>query len=410
MFSPSMLLYLVIAFILLEYLLARVLDYLNTKNWAPEIPEEMRGHIDEIKYEEARQYGLAHQRFVLVTATFGVVLVIAMLLSGGFGMLDAWTRRFAESPIPLALIYFGALFLAYDLISLPFAVYNTFVIEAKFGFNKTTPALFVKDKIKGLLLSALIGGGLLSLIIFIYQAAGEWFWLLAWAVVTLFSLFMTVFYTTLLVPIFNKLTPLDGGDLRDAINRYAEKVQFPLKNIFVIDGSKRSAKSNAYFSGIGPKKTIVLYDTLIKNHNQDELVAILAHEVGHYKKKHIRNSLILSAIQTGFLLFVFGKFVGNPTLSVMMGSQEPSFHIGMLAFSLLLNPISLVIGILMNMYSRKNEFEADAFAKETSSGFHLREALKKLSVHNLSNLRPHPVYVFFHYSHPPLLQRLRALK
>lgn len=410
MFSPSVLLYLVIAFILLEYLLARVLDYLNTRNWSPEIPAEMKGHIDEKKYDKARQYDLAHKRFGLVTATFSLMLVIAMLLSGGFGVLDAWARRFAESPILLALVYFGVLYLAYDLISLPFAVYNTFVIEAKFGFNKTTPALFVKDKIKGLLLSALIGGALLSLIIFIYQVTGEWFWLLAWAVVTLFSLFMTVFYTTLLVPIFNKLTPLESGDLREAINRYAEKVKFPLKNIFVIDGSKRSAKSNAYFSGIGAKKTIVLYDTLIKNHNQDELVAILAHEVGHYKKKHIRNSLILSAIQTGILLYVFGKFVDNPALSAMMGAKESSFHIGMLAFSLLLNPISLVIGILMNMYSRKNEFEADAFAKETSNGFHLQEALKKLSAHNLSNLRPHPAYVFFHYSHPPLLQRLRALK
>jgi len=408
--SAPTLLWLVIAFILLEYALARVLDYLNTKNWSPEIPDEMKGHIDEKKYEQARQYNLAHKRFGLVTATFSLVLVIAMLVSGGFGELDAWARQLTESPILLALIYFGVLYLAYDFISLPFSVYNTFVIEAKFGFNKTTPTLFVKDKIKGLLLSAVIGGGLLSLIIFIYQATGEWFWLLAWAVVTTFSLFMTVFYTTLLVPIFNKLTPLGSGDLREAINRYAEKVRFPLKNIFVIDGSKRSAKSNAYFSGIGSKKTIVLYDTLIKNHNHDELVAILAHEVGHYKKKHIRNSLILSTIQTSILLFVFGKFVDNPALSSMMGAQEPSFHIGLLAFSLLLNPLSLIIGILMNMYSRKNEFEADAFAKETSSGFHLQEALKKISVHNLSNLRPHPAYVFFHYSHPPLLQRLSALK
>lgn len=409
MLTPATLLLLVIAFLVLEYMLARVLDYLNTKNWTPEIPDEMKGYIDGKKYEEARQYDLAHKRLELVSGTLSLLIIITLLLTGVFGKLDLWVRQYTASPIPMALIFFGMLYLAYDIISLPFSIYNTFVIEARFGFNKTTRATFITDKVKGLLLSGLIGGGLLSVVVYLYHITGKWFWLMAWAVIALFTLFFTVFYTTLIVPIFNKLTPLEEGELREAIHRYASKVQFPLKNIFVMDGSKRSAKTNAYFSGIGAKKTIVLFDTLIKNHSYDELVAILAHEVGHYKKKHIRNSFMLTTIQMGVLLFIFGKFVASPALAAMLGAQEPSFHIGLLGFSLLLNPISLILGILMNMYSRKNEFEADAYAKETFDGHHLMEALKKLSVHNLSNLRPHPAYVFFHYSHPPLLERLRAL-
>ncbi len=409
MISAPTLLYLVIAFILLEFLLERILDYLNSKNWSPEIPKEMSGYIDEDKYLKSREYEQTKKRMSILVSMLSLIAIITLLLLDGFGKLDSWARQFTNSPILLALIYFGVVYAIYDIVSLPFSIYNTFVIEERFGFNKTTPKTYIIDKIKGLILSALIGGGLLSLIILIYQATGEWFWLLTWGVITLFSLFFTVFYTSLLVPIFNKLTPLEPGELRDAINHYAEKVKFPLKNVMVMDSSKRSSKSNAYFSGIGAKKTIVLFDTLIKNHKKEELVSILAHEVGHYKKKHIRNSLILSTIQTGILLFIFGKFVGSPLLAAMMGAEEPSFHIGLLGFGLIFSPISMIIGILMNMYSRKNEFEADAFAKETYNGNELKEALKKLSVDNLSNLRPHPAYVFFHYSHPPLLERLKAL-
>ena len=409
MLAPQLLLAFVIAFIVFEYLLEQYLAHLNTRNWSEQIPAEMQGYIDSEKYLKARQYHLVKEKFGLITATFSLALTLAMLLSGGFGLLDAWVRQHTQNPVAMALIFFGALYLAFDLLMLPFSVYNTFKIEAQFGFNKTTPRLFIMDKLKGLLLSAAIGGGLLSLIIFLYHAMGTWFWLIGWGAVTLFTLFFTLFYTTLLVPIFNKLTPLEPGELRDAISRYAEKINFPLKNIFVIDGSKRSTKSNAYFSGIGAKKTIVLYDTLVKNHSVEELVAVLAHEVGHYKKKHIRNSLVLSTLQTGVLFFIFGKMAGSVTLAHMLGAQEPGFHIGLLAFTLIVNPVSLVLGILMNIYSRKNEFEADAFAKETHNGGSLKEALKKLSVDNLSNLHPHPAYVFLHYSHPPLLERLKAL-
>ncbi|HXH19723.1 MAG TPA: M48 family metallopeptidase [Chitinophagales bacterium] len=407
--SPSALLWLVIAFLLLEYLLSRVLDFLNARNWSPEIPAEMQGYIDRDKYLQARNYDRAKKRLEIVTGTCSLALIIILLLIGAFGLLDGWVRQFTDSPVLMALIFFGILYVMYDLIALPFSIYDTFVIEERFGFNKTTPAIFIKDKIKSYLLSAVLGGSILALIIFLYEATGEWFWLLAWCATTLFMLFLTFFYTTLIVPLFNKLTPLDAGELHDAIQRYAQKVNFPLKNIYVMDSSKRTTKSNAYFSGIGAKKTIVLFDTLIKNHTAEEVVAILAHEVGHYKKKHIRNSLLLSTLQTGILLFIFGKFAGSTTLAAMMGSEHASFHIGLLAFSLLLNPVTLVLGILMNIYSRKNEFEADAFAKETFAGAPLQEALKKLSVHNLSNLRPHPAYVFFRYSHPPLLERLKAL-
>ena len=250
---------------------------------------------------------------------------------------------------------------------------------------------------------------MLALIVFFYQLTGEWFWLITWIIVTLFTLFFTMFYTSILVPIFNKLTPLEEGELKTSLHNYAEKVHFPLKNIMVIDGSKRSAKANAYFSGIGPRKSIVLYDTLIENHSVEELVSVIAHEVGHYKKKHVQKNLVLSIIQTGILLYILGWTVDSPVLSQTLGAEQSSFHLGLLAFSLIFSPISFLIGILMNMYSRKNEFEADAYARETYNGEKLKEALKKLSVDNLSNLRPHPTYVFFHYSHPPLLERLKAL-
>ncbi len=410
MLSPVLLLGFVLAFIILEYLLERFLDFLNSKNWSSEIPAEMTGYLDADKYKKSQLYDQTKKRIGLIISTFSLMLISTLLLTGGFGALDGWVRQITEIPVLMALIYFGVLFIIYDLISLPFAIYDTFVIEAKFGFNKTTLGTFVLDKIKGVVLTTFIGGGLLALMITIYEATGQWFWLIAWVVITLFSLFITVFYTSILVPIFNKLTPLEPGELRNAINQYVRKVGFPLKNIMVMDSSKRSSKSNAYFSGLGAKKTIVLFDTLIQNHTTDELVAILAHEVGHYKKKHIRNGLILSTLQTGILLFIFGQFVDSRLLAEMLGAEKASFHIGMIGFTLLFNPISLILGILFNLYSRKNEFEADAFAKETFEAQPMVEALKKLSVHNLSNLRPHPAYVFFHYSHPPVLERISRLK
>ena len=309
----------------------------------------------------------------------------------------------------MPLAFFGVLFIASDLFGIPVSLYNNFVIEEKYGFNKMTLKTFVTDKLKGYALAILIGGVVFSLIIWFYQSTGKWFWLYGWITMTVISLFFAKFYTTLIVPIFNKLSPLPEGELKASIEEYCQKVNFPLKKLFIMDGSKRSAKANAYFSGMGKSKSIVLFDTLVDNHSVDELTAVIAHEVGHYKKKHIIQSMVLSTIHTGILFYLFGWLVGNPVLSQALGVGQPSFHIGLLAFSLLYSPISMLIGIAMNLFSRKNEYEADDFAKTTYAGQPLVDALKKLSKNNLSNLTPHPTYVFFNYSHPTLLQRLKAL-
>ncbi len=299
--------------------------------------------------------------------------------------------------------------MASDILTIPFQWYSTFVIEEKYGFNKTTVKTFISDKLKGYMLGALIGGGLLGAMIYLVNTIGPNFWIWFAILATAFMLFMNMFYTTLILPLFNKLTPLADGELKTAIEDFSRKINFPITNIFVIDGSKRSKKANAFFSGIGKKKKIVLYDTLIANHTTEELVAVLAHEVGHYKKKHIVWSLVLSVVQIVFTLFVLSLMVFNENLSLALGGQAQAIHLNLLAFTILFSPISAVTGLFMNAYSRKNEFEADAFAKKAYSGKALADALKKLSVDNLSNLYPHPAYVFFHYSHPPLLKRLERI-
>ena len=395
--------------IIFNYLLERFLDYLNSTYWSNTIPPELEGIYDTEKYKKSQDYEKTKQRFSLITESLSFIALLAMLIFGGFAFIDNLVREYTTNPILMALLFFGILALVADILSTPFAVYSTFVIEEKFGFNKTTPKTFILDKIKGLLLGAIIGGGILALIVWIYVSTGEWFWLIAWAAIGLFMIFITMFYSTLIVPIFNKQTPLEEGELRSAIEKFASKVGFKLNNIFVIDGSKRSNKANAYFSGLGAKKRIVLYDTLIKDHTSDELVAVLAHEIGHYKKKHTLMGITISLAQTGLMLFILSLFIGNPVLSQALGASKGSFHMGILAFGLLYSPLSLVLGLIMNVVSRKNEYAADSFAGINFNPEALISALKKLSVNNLSNLRPHPVYVFFYHSHPPLLKRLYAL-
>jgi STE24 endopeptidase len=332
-----------------------------------------------------------------------------MLWFGGFGWLDSILRPFIDSEIFLSLAFFGVLMIASDILTLPFQLYATFVIEEKYGFNKTTIKTFIADKLKGYLLSAVVGGGLLSLLIWLIRMIGPDFWIWFSLIAAAFVLFINMFYTSIIVPLFNKLTPLAEGELKDAIVAFSNKINFPVNNILVIDGSKRSKKANAFFSGIGKKKKIVLYDTLISNHTTEELVAVLAHEVGHYKKKHIIWGYFLSVTQITFTLFVLSLMIFNENLSLALGGTQFAIHLNLMAFAILFSPISGITGIFMSMYSRKNEFEADAYARETYSGTALAQALKKLSVDNLSNLYPHPLYVFFHYSHPPLLRRLEAL-
>jgi len=338
------------------------------------------------------------------------VLILLMLFLKGFSFVDDLVRGYTVNIVLIALLFFGILMFVSDIINTPFAIYDTFVIEEKFGFNKTTPRTFILDKLKGWFLALIIGGGLLALVVWFYKVTTDMFWIYAWIAISLFVVFMSMFYSTLIVPLFNKQTPLEQGKLRDAIEKFSNKVGFKLDNIFVIDGSKRSTKANAYFSGIGSKKRIVLFDTLIKDLSINEIVAVLAHEIGHYKKKHILIGIIVSIIQSGITLYIFSLFVDNPQLSLVLGSDIPSFHLGLISFGILYSPISLVTGLIANVFSRKNEYTADSYTKENFKAEPLVKALKKLSSKNLSNLTPHPVYVFFHYSHPTLLQRVRALK
>jgi len=406
----SQILFLIIVGLLVaDFILERFLEYLNSTQWSDQLPDEVKDIYDEQEYQKQQAYDKVNFRFSMISSSFSFVLMFLMVLFAGFALVNIWALSVSVNPILAALVFFGILMLASDLLTTPFSIYDTFVIEEKFGFNKTTPKTFVLDKLKGYLLGAIIGGGLLALIIYIYQLTTTNFWIYTWLVITGFSVFMVLFYSNLIVPLFNKQTPLPEGELKTGIKDFSAKVGFKLDNIYVIDGSKRSTKANAYFTGFGAKKRIVLYDTLINDMTTNELVAVLAHEIGHYKKHHVVWSLILGIIQTGVMLFIFSLFVGNPDLSAALGVEIPSFHIGLIAFGILYSPISMITGIIMNVFSRKNEYEADAFAVKYFDANELASALKKLSVKNLSNLQPHPAYVFFHYSHPTLLQRLQAL-
>ena len=402
--------YIIIAILIFDFLLERLLNYLNSTRWSNELPKELHGIYDVDQYKKSQDYYFENQKLGLITSILTFLILLLMLFFGGFSMVDGWVRALTSNSIFIAMLFFGILGFAMDIISTPFSLYDTFVIEEKYGFNKTTLKTFFLDKIKGWFLAAIIGGGLLALVVWFYEQTTNMFWIYTWILVSVFMIFMTMFYSTLIVPIFNKQTPLEEGGLRNAIQELCKKVDFKLDNLYVIDGSKRSTKANAYFSGLGAKKRIVLFDTLIEDLTQNEILAVLAHEIGHYKKKHTRTGIIISILQTGLTLFILSLFIGNPKLSGALGSGIPSFHLGLIAFGILYSPISTIIGLGMNNFSRKNEFQADNFAKFNFSGEDLSSALKKLSVKNLSNLTPHPAFVFFHYSHPPLLERLKRLK
>lgn len=401
--------WIIVGIIIFDFLLERLLDYLNSKYWSDELPKELEGIYDKEKYKRSQNYHKDKLKLSIIVSTLSFVIMLLLLFFDGFAWLDSLVRTYTTHPVWMALMFFGLIGIAADILGTPFSVYATFNIEEKYGFNKTTVKTFILDKIKGWLLGIIIGGGLLAVIILIYESTGEYFWIVAWGAIAAFMIFMSVFYSNLIVPLFNKQRPLEEGELRDAIENFADKAGFNLKNIYVIDGSKRSSKANAYFTGLGSKKRIVLFDTLIQQHTTDEIVAVLAHEIGHYKKKHTTTGLAISLLQTGLMLFILSLMIDEPVLSRALGAEKGSFHMGVLAFGLLYSPLSLILGVVMNSLSRKNEYAADRFAGKNYKPGALQEALKKLSVNNLSNLRPHPAYVFFYYSHPPLLQRLRAL-
>ncbi len=408
--TANTLFYIIITILIIKFIVDTILDALNAKHYNDALPDVLQDVYDDTEYKKSQQYKATNYKFGLITSTFSLLLTLAFLFFDGFEFVDNIARSFSNNNMIVALIFFGIIMIGSDIITTPFSYYSTFVIEDKFGFNKTTVKIFILDKIKGWLMMAIVGGGLLALIIWFYQFAGSYFWLYALALIAVFSVFMNMFYSKLIVPLFNKQTPLDTGSLRDQIAAYAQTVGFKLDKIFVIDGSKRSTKANAYFSGFGSEKRVTLYDTLINDLDEEEIVAVLAHEVGHYKKKHIIFNLFASILMTGLMLYILSLFISNPLLSNTLGVETPSFHIGLIAFGLLYAPISEITGLIMNLFSRKFEYQADDYAKNTYKGEPLITSLKKLSKNSLSNLTPHPAYVFMHYSHPTLLERIENLR
>jgi len=407
--SSATLFYIIIAIILIDFIVDKIIDSLNASRFNDPIPPELKDVYDDAEYRKSQNYKKEVYRFGLISSVFSLIILLGFLFFDGFAYVDGITSGYTENPIYKALIFFGIIMFASDLLSLPFSYYSTFVIEEKYGFNKTTRKLFFLDKLKSWGLMIIVGGGILALIVWFYQLTSTDFWWYSWIMVTVFIVFINMFYAKLIVPIFNKQSPLEEGSLRSKIEEYAQKVGFTLDNIFVIDGSKRSTKANAYFSGFGKEKRITLYDTLINDLSEEEIVSVLAHEVGHYKKKHVIVNLMASIITTGFTLWLLSLFVGNVLLSQALGVENPSFHIGLIAFGILYSPISEMTGLIMNYLSRKFEYQADDFAKDTYNSASLISSLKKLSKSSLSNLTPHKAYVFMHYSHPTLLQRIKNL-
>tara|TARA_R110002050_G_scaffold118625_1_gene236080 strand:- start:6563 stop:7858 length:1296 start_codon:yes stop_codon:yes gene_type:complete len=408
--TNQVLFYIIIGILTLQFFIDTFLDYLNAKQYKNMLPIELSDVFDAEEYQKSQDYKKTNYRFGLLTSTFSFVLTISFLIFGGFEWVDTIARSVTNNPIPIALIFFGIIMIGSDLITTPFSYYSTFVIEEKFGFNKSTKKLFFLDKIKGWFMMAILGGAILTLIIWFYEWAGSNFWIYAWTVIAVISLIMNLFYSKLIVPLFNKQSPLADGTLKTKIENYTQKVGFELKNIFVIDGSKRSTKANAYFSGFGKEKRVTLYDTLIHDLNEEEIVAVLAHEVGHYKRKHIIFNLVASIVLMGITLFVLSLFIKTPEISLAIGVSQPSFHAALIGFGILYSPISDITSLIMNYMSRKFEYEADDYAKNTYEATPLIASLKKLSKNSLSNLTPHPAYVFMHYSHPPLIDRIKNLK
>lgn len=405
-----MLFNIIVFLVVASFITEAFLEYLNSTRRTTVLPDELSDIYDEDKYRKSIEYEKVKQKFSLFRGLFGLILILGMLFLGGFALADQFASGISSHPVLVGVVFFGIILFASDILNLPFDWYATFVIEERFGFNKSTPAVFITDKLKGWFLGLLIGGTLLALITWFYYQTTSMFWIYALLLISVFMIFMNLFYSSLIVPLFNKQTPLKDGELRNSISDISSSAGFRLDNVFVIDGSKRSTKANAYFSGLGRKKRIVLFDTLIEDLNINEIIGVLAHEIGHYKKRHIISGMAVSIVITAITLYILSVMVSNPALSASLGASEPSFHMGLIAFGILYSPVSAIFGVASSWLSRKNEYAADRFAAELHPARYLAEALKKLSVKNLSNLQPHPLYVFVHYSHPPLLSRLNALK
>ena len=407
--EPSTLFNILITILLIKFVIDSVLNHLNAKHFNDALPNDVSDVYDINEYQQSQSYKKTNHNFSKITSLFSLITTLLFFFFDGFSIVDEIARGFSNNIIIITLIFFGIIIIGSDIISIPFSLYRTFVIEEKFGFNKSTKKLFFLDKIKGLLMTIILGGSILSIITWFYEFTGNYFWIYTWLLITTFSVFLNMFYSKLIVPLFNEQTILEEGDLKNEIVKYVNSVGFKANNIYVLNGSKRSTKANAYFSGFGNQKRITLYDTLINDLENNEIVAVLAHEVGHYKRKHILYNLTSSIILTGFALFVLSLFIKTPLLSLALGVSHPSFHIGLIAFGILYSPVSQILGVFMNYMSRKFEYQADNYAKNTFSASPLISSLKKLSKNSLSNLTPHYLYVFFHFSHPTLLDRIKNL-
>jgi len=393
-----------------DFILNRVADALNLKHLKSELPGAFEGVYNPDRYHQSQHYLKVNTQFGWITSSFNLLVVLTVWFAKGFPLLDKWVRSFELGPVLSGLVYVGVLVLLRAVFALPFSVYATFVIEERFGFNKTTKSTYALDLLKGLMLALSLGTPLLAVVLAFFQYAGSYAWWTCWIGVTLYMLVVQFIAPTWIMPLFNKFTPLEEGELKSAILDYASTINFPLQNVYQMDGSRRSTKSNAFFTGFGKHKRIVLFDTLIQKHTVAELIAVLAHEMGHYKKKHIRQALILGILQTGLMLFLLSHFIADQSLFDAFYMPQQSVYAGILFFAMLYTPIDFFVAILIQSLSRKNETAADQFAAETTKDpGSMVAALKKLSVDNLSNLTPHPFYVFLNYSHPPVLQRIRAL-
>lgn len=401
--------WIIIAIMAIEFILNKVVSYLNSTWFGKPMPAELDGIYDEEKYAKQQSYSMTNYKFSTIMSVINITISLIALFIGFYGWFDDALREVITNNILLSIAFLVLLSIISAIIDIPFSYYSTFKIEEKYGFNKSTKKTFWLDQLKEILITSIIGGVIYGILALLYNLVPEYFWILAWAVVMAFSLFMSMFYSQLIVPLFNKQTPLEEGELRTAIENFASSVDFNITDIYVMDSSKRTTKANAYFTGIGPKKRIVLFDNLIEKLTTEEIVAVLAHEIGHNKKKHIVKSIILSSVTSLIMFSLLGFLISSPDLSAAMGGSQPSFHLGIFAFMILYTPISLILGIGSNIMSRKNEYEADAFAAEHGLGDALCSALKKISSEALSNLQPHPAFVFLKYSHPTLLQRIRKI-
>lgn len=401
----------ILAAMLVDTFLELVADLLNLKQLSPTLPAGFKDWYEPGEYERSQNYLRVNTRFGWLVAAVNLAVILGFWFGGGFAWLDQWVRSLQWQPLLSGCLYIGVLLVLKSLLGIPFGIYATFGIEARFGFNQTTWATYIKDKLKGLILAVVLGGPLLAAILGFFQYAGANAWWYCWLITTVFMLAIQYIAPTWIMPLFNRFEPLPEGELREAIMGYARSIDFSLENIFVMDGSKRSTKSNAFFTGFGRHRRIVLFDTLIARHSVEELVAVLAHEMGHYKKGHIFKMMVLGILQAGVMFYILSFFISDPRLFAAFYVPEVSVHAGLIFFGLLFAPLDSVLSLIMQAISRAHEYAADAFAVGTAPKPRvLIDALKKLSVHNLSNLQPHPFYVFLHYSHPPVLERIAAIE